>query len=77
MTAPTLTATRPTQPRIEALWQDSGGHWCARVRAGEAVVELTDEHGSWQTPALDARGRRKEARPAVAAALQRELRRRG
>jgi hypothetical protein len=59
---------------IEQLNRDGNGVWHAVVRAGELVVELCNDSGSWMTPALDARGTRREALPAVASALQKRIR---
>lgn len=59
---------------IERLERDGDGIWHALVRAGETAVELSDDCGSWMTPPLDERGTRREARPTVAAALQKRIR---
>jgi len=57
---------------IVKLWEDPEvGYWRAIVRSRGVDVELCDEHGSWQTPPLDASGRRREALPRVALDLQR------
>ncbi|MBI5103939.1 MAG: hypothetical protein HZB46_02925 [Solirubrobacterales bacterium] len=62
---------------ISALEWDDGRHcWRATVRSPRGTTTLTDEHGSWQTPAYDDAGRRHEALPSVAVALQRMVRER-
>jgi hypothetical protein len=47
--------------------------WTATVRSGVTVVVLDTENGSGLSPPLDERGRRREALPAVARALQKAL----
>jgi hypothetical protein len=57
---------------VVRLWEDAEvGCWRAVVRSGGVDVELCDDVGSWQTPPLDATGRRREALPRVARELQR------
>jgi len=58
---------------IEDLNRDGEGVWHAQVRAGALVVHLRNDSGSWMTPAIDERGNRREALPAVAAALQQRV----
>jgi hypothetical protein len=59
---------------IERLNCDGNGVWHALIRAGEIGVELANDSGSWMTPAINERGTRREALPAVAAALQKRIR---